>query len=327
MFSHSPPRKRGSRSARPRAASRGSSGCCRRARRRPGGQHQRDDADSGERRADADRVGSGAERRADDRAEDRGPEGEAEQLAAPGARRRDREPGEGAGPRGRARGALDEAREPERPWPVGEREGEARQREQAEAEHHGPLRAEAGGGEPARDGADERAGAEGAHEQAGARLAEVELVGVAGHERRERAEEHRVHEHDRADEDQETAHSTTLPTGRSRAYGSAWERSPMSPGAKRPFRGLRANRDPLSRIPALPTNKFSEPGALSSSAPTNFRLQPCGFSLRPTGVDSTYSRPVLAARGNLGAAEAGVKGRKSEHLAICDLFRLPRPRC
>ena len=38
-----------------------------------------------------------------------------------------------------------------------------------------------------------------------------------------------------------------------------------------------------------------------------FGVPPRGFFLRPTGMDSTYSRPVLAARGNLGAARSSVK--------------------
>ena len=56
-----------------------------------------------------------------------------------------------------------------------------------------------------------RAGAEGADEQPGAGLREPELVRVAGHERRERPEQHRVDEHDHADEKQKPAHSPTLP--------------------------------------------------------------------------------------------------------------------
>ena len=39
-----------------------------------------------------------------------------------------------------------------------------------------------------------------------------------------------------------------------------------------------------------------------------FGVPPCGFFLRPTGMDSTYSRPVLAARGNLGVTGSRVKG-------------------
>jgi hypothetical protein len=50
-----------------------------------------------------------------------------------------------------------------------------------------------------------------------------------------------------------------------------------------------------------------------------FGVPPCGFFLRPTGVDSTYSRPVLAAGGKLGATYPSVKssGRvRSEFAAI-----------
>ena len=38
-----------------------------------------------------------------------------------------------------------------------------------------------------------------------------------------------------------------------------------------------------------------------------FGVPPCGFFLRPTGLDSTYSRPVLAARGKLGVSGSSVK--------------------
>ena len=53
--------------------------------------------------------------------------------------------------------------------------------------------------------------AEGADEQPGAGLREPELVGVAGDQRRERPEEHRVDEDDGRDEDEEAAHGATLP--------------------------------------------------------------------------------------------------------------------
>ena len=67
-------------------------------------------------------------------------------------------------------------------------------------------------GQPAGDGAEQRAGAERPDEQPGAGLREPELVRVAGHERRERPEQHRVDEHDHADQEQKPAHSPTLPT-------------------------------------------------------------------------------------------------------------------
>ena len=67
------------------------------------------------------------------------------------------------------------------------------------------------GGQPAGDGAEHGAGPEGAHEQPGAGLREPELVGVAGHERRERPKQHRVDKHDHTDENKKRAHSPTLP--------------------------------------------------------------------------------------------------------------------
>ena len=97
-------------------------------------------------------------------------------------------------------------------------------------------------------------------------------------------------------------------------------------GSEATLQGSTANEYPLSRVFVL-AKKFSEPGAVSSSAPTNFRPTPCGFSLRPTGADSTYSRPVLAARGNLRAAGTGVKGAKGEELANCGLFLLTQQYC
>ena len=56
-------------------------------------------------------------------------------------------------------------------------------------------------------------GSEGADEQAGAGLREAELVRVARHERRERAEQHRVDEDHGADENEKAAHAQNVPTG------------------------------------------------------------------------------------------------------------------
>ena len=186
----------------------------------------------------------------------------------------------------------------------------------------------------------ESARPERADEQPRAGLREPELVGVAGHERRERAEEHRVDEDDRADEDEQPAHRPTLPTGaglrsvdertlcffntrRRSSANQASRRSPSEPRRRRTqLQGVLARNG----IPArgsrfcLRHKKFSEPGALSSATPTNFRHQPCGILLRPIGVDSTYSRPVLAARGKLRADPARVKRPKSEDVANCGLF-------
>ena len=68
------------------------------------------------------------------------------------------------------------------------------------------LRPEACRSEAAGDASEQRAGAVRADEETGARLREVELVGVRRHERRQRREEERVDEDDRADEDEEAAH-------------------------------------------------------------------------------------------------------------------------
>ena len=51
-----------------------------------------------------------------------------------------------------------------------------------------------------------------------------------------------------------------------------------------------------------------------------FGVPPCGFFLRPTGVDSTYSRPVLAARGNLGVTGSSVKGSGRVIAGNCGIF-------
>ena len=84
------------------------------------------------------------------------------------------------------------------------------------------LGAESHRGDSAGDAAEESARPERADEQSRAGLRELELVGIAGHERRERAEEHRVDEDDRADEDEQPAHRPTLPTGAGLRSETAW---------------------------------------------------------------------------------------------------------
>ena len=169
------------------------------------------DADGAERAPDADGVGDGAEHGAEDGAEDGGAERGPEQLAAALPGSRDGEPGERACPRGGARDALDEPRDPERPGPVREREREARCSQQGEPGDDGDLRPSARGGEPAGDPAEQRPGAEGSDEQPGAGLGEPELLRVAGHERREDAEQQRVDEQDHRHENEKPAHQPTLP--------------------------------------------------------------------------------------------------------------------
>ena len=66
--------------------------------------------------------------------------------------------------------------------------------------------AETGGGCSPGEAADERPGGEGAHEQAGSRLREVERVREVGQERRERRVEHRVQPDERGDQQEQTAH-------------------------------------------------------------------------------------------------------------------------
>ena len=151
----------------------------------------------------------GAEHRSEDGAEDGGAEGDPDQLAAPLARCRDGQPGQCAGPRGGAGEALHEPRGTECPGPFGGREREAGDGEEHEPSDDGALRPPARGREAAGDPAEQRAGAERGDEQPGAGLGEPELVRVAGHERRERPEQHRVHEHDHGDENQKPAHQAT----------------------------------------------------------------------------------------------------------------------
>ena len=154
-----------------------------------------------------------------------------------------------------------------------------------EAEHDRALRAVPRGREPAGNPAEERPGAERADEQPDAGLGEPELVRVPGHERRQDAEQHRVDEDDDADEDQQRLTCVTARRYRPRATKNSASRVRFRPPPQRTF----------------------------------------GFRLRPTGVDSTYSRPVLAARGNLGAGGRSVKGvgtGKLDVFLICGTFAI-----
>ena len=239
MFSQRPPRKRRSANARETAPGACSSGAAPGRVAAQAASAAATIADGGERDADADRFGDGAEHGAEDGAEDRGAERGPDQLAAPLARRRDGQPGERAGPGRRAREALDEPGEAERPGPFGGREREAGDGEEDEAGDDRALRPPARGGEPAGDPAEQRAGAEGGDEQPGAGLREPELVRVAGNQRRERPEQHRVHEHDNGDENQKPTHQEpTLPTTEGLSKPRA---APSS------FRGLRRRNGPLPR--------------------------------------------------------------------------------
>ena len=89
----------------------------------------------------------------------------------------------------------------------GECEGEARDGEKHEPGDDRMLGAESRRRKAARDPAEERPGPERADEQPGARLREVELVGVLGHERSQRRVQHRIDEDHRADEREQPPHA------------------------------------------------------------------------------------------------------------------------
>ncbi len=330
MLSQSPPRKRRSRSARSSdAGSWGSAGAVgtRGGKRR---KCERDRADRAEGGADADGVGDGAEHRSDDRSEDGGAEGDPDQLAPARAGRCDGQPGERAGPGRRAREALDEASETERPRAGGEREADAREREQREAENDRPLGAESHRGDSAWDAAEESARPERADEQPRAGLREPELVGVAGHERRERAEEHRVDEDDRADEDEQPAHRPTLPTGaglrsdRERLCVSSTQarRSSANQASRRSLSEPRRRRTQLQgswRETGSPrADPVSACATNNSASRVRFRPPPrrtFGISLAASSYGlSVWTRPTRVPcslqEANYGQIERGSRARK-----------------
>jgi hypothetical protein len=79
--------------------------------------------------------------------------------------------------------------------------------------------------------------------------------------------------------------------------------------------GVLARRRGRSRGPAF----------LRKNSASRVRFRPplrrtFGFRLRPTGLGSTYSRPVLAARGNLGRAAGPVKTRPNALRGISEDF-------
>ena len=232
MFSQRPPRKRGSRNARPSPPRVGSSAGGRGLDGRPERERCGDGAHDEEARANADRVGRSADHRPDDGAEDRDAEDGADHLAPPLPRRAHGRPGERSSPRDGAGEALDEAGDPERLGAPGDGEEDARRREQGEPEHDGALRPEAGGGEPAGDAAEQRARSERPREHACAGLRQVVLLRVARDERRERPEEHRVHEHDRRDQHEEAAHvAEPIGTKKIHRAGCAFVLHPDGPSA------------------------------------------------------------------------------------------------
>ena len=100
--------------------------------------------------------------------------------------------------------------------PAREREGDARDAEEDEPADDGVLRPESRRRQPARDPAEERAGAECGEQEPRARLREVELVRVARDERRQRRVQQHVDEDDRADESDQPPHASQDMRGRAR---------------------------------------------------------------------------------------------------------------
>ena len=170
------------------------------------GKHDREPRERGEDDVPPDQRRGRADHRPEQRAEDGCAHGGPDHLAAALARRGGEQPREGARPREAAADALQEAGAGERPEAVGEREAEAREAHQRQADEDGAPRPEPCGRGSARQSADERAGRVRGDEHADPRLREAERVLEVGEERRERRVEHRVHPDERADEEQQAAH-------------------------------------------------------------------------------------------------------------------------
>ena len=159
---------------------------------------------------DSHDVGEAAEHRADDEAEDCEAEYRPERLPAPLARHVDGHPRQRAGPCGRARDALDEARQAEGERAAGECEGKARDREHRQTGEDAALWPDPSDEETARHSADERSRAVRSEEEAGLELRQVVRVCEVREERDDRPEQHRVEEHDGAREDDDPAHSARI---------------------------------------------------------------------------------------------------------------------
>ena len=230
----------------------------------------------------------GAEHRADDRTGDREPEHRAERLATPGAIGLDGHPRERAGPGHRAREPLDEARDAEGERGAGQREPDAREREHGETGDDGAARADPGRDDAAGNAAEQRAGAEGGEEDPRLELAQVEVLGVAGEEGHERAEEHRVDEHDDADEDEQAAHGASLVAG---------ARSPAED---------HGTRNAPSGWPLRPASRLTSAEAGADRGTINLR------------------NSLLGARRNLGAAGAAVKLLVRKNSRNLRTNRIPR---
>ena len=111
-----------------------------------------------------------------------------------------------------------------------------------EPAEHGTARAEARGRQAARERADERACGVRADEETRLALREPELVRVVRQERRQGRVQHRVREHDRADEEEQTAHAAMLASRSMRREFSAG-----GVVVRRLRGGLAPRRDPAGR--------------------------------------------------------------------------------
>ena len=120
------------------------------------------------------------------------------------------------GATGNASLSMDEAGKPEGPGIPGKREGEGGNGHQSDPGEHRRLRPPVRGGEAGGEGGDERSRRIGGDEETGLALGQAVPVGVVVEEGGQRREEHRVHGDDRADEPQQAAHESNLPTPGSR---------------------------------------------------------------------------------------------------------------
>jgi len=105
---------------------------------------------------------------------------------------------------------LHEARGVEQLDDVAEREGQAGRRHQAQAREDRLAHAEVHGHVAGGQRAEQRPRGVGGGQQAGGVLAQPELVGQPGQQRRDRRVEHRVDEDDRADEQRQAPHGGRL---------------------------------------------------------------------------------------------------------------------
>ena len=286
-----------------------------------------------ERDPDADGVGDGAEHGAEDGAEDGRAEGGPDQLAAALAWGRDGEPGERARPRGRARDALDEPGEPERPGrrpASGERE--ARRPRAARGPATTATLRPAARRRRARRGSRRAARRRRRRRRAARRRSSRARTPPRSRARAARATPNSIASTNTTtrDENEKPAHPADV-TGRRHDVENRSATEPRrghEPSGPTPMSEPRVRRTQLQGswretgsasadpVSDCATNKFSEPGALSSSTPTNFRLPPTAYR---SGLDLLASRARCKGESR-GVTIRCVKGSKSEEVANCDLF-------